>query len=320
MKLTDIILIFLWNFLFTIFATHWLISFLKARSIGQKIREEGPRSHLSKQGNPTMGGIVFVAALITTILIFRNIFFEYITLWLVIVAGAITGFMDDWIKVLKHRSLGLRAREKLALQFLFSILLGWWCYSCGYTFTYLPWGGSLELGWTKIILVSLCWVGSLNAVNFTDGLDGLASSTTTVVAIILAGFLYILNPMDNLIGFLFAVVGINLGFLWFNGYPASIFMGDIGSFFLGAALATVVVVRGLELWFIWLGLPFVLEVISVIIQVISFKMTGKRVFRMTPIHHHFEQMGFPEVKIARGFTILTIIIGGVGLYLFLLLK
>ncbi|MCP5467945.1 MAG: phospho-N-acetylmuramoyl-pentapeptide-transferase [Deltaproteobacteria bacterium] len=300
------------------------IHYLKNRSIGQFIRGEGPESHSKKQGTPTMGGLLIIFCVLISILLWGNLTNAY--LWIVVFVllayGAI-GFYDDFQKLIKKQNLGLQARVKFPLQVLV-------CMAVGFVLIhYLDFNTKLifpffknftpDLGWYYLIMIFFVIVGSSNAVNLTDGLDGLvavpnimAFSTYGLLSYII-GHRVIANYLDvafvpgtgELLVLCGAVVGAIIGFLWFNSYPAEIFMGDTGSLSLGAALGTVAILAKSELLLILIGGIFVLETLSVMTQVISFKLTGKRIFRMAPLHHHFELKGWAEPKVIVRFWIIS---------------
>ncbi len=306
-----------------------MIAWLRRLKVGQQVRDDGPKTHLSKQGTPTMGGLLIIAALVSSVLLWSDLTNKYV--WVVLFAtlafGGI-GFWDDYLKVVKKRSTGLRAYQKFGLQVAASLAVGIFLYkfSGDHTATYLsvPFmkGFLLDLGWFYIPFVAVVLVGSSNAVNLTDGLDGLAiglvgiAATANAVIVYLGGnkiiadylkILYI-SGSGELVIFCGAMVGASLGFLWYNTHPAEVFMGDVGSLSLGGALGTLAVVTKHELILIVVGGIFVMETVSVAMQVASYKLTGKRIFRMAPIHHHFEQIGWPESKVIVRFWIIGIIL------------
>ncbi|MCM3878752.1 MAG: phospho-N-acetylmuramoyl-pentapeptide-transferase [Vicinamibacterales bacterium] len=307
----------------------WLIRKLREFQIGQVIRQEGPSSHAPKAGTPTMGGLlILTAALVPTLLWadLRNIY-----VWMAVVStaafGAI-GFADDYLKIVRRSHHGLLPRYKLACQFGVALIVGLILmvladhnlYSTRLIFPFfkrlIP-----DLGWWYVPVAIILLVGWSNAVNLTDGLDGLAISTFAISAAtftalayvtghrVLAQYLLLVHfePAAELTIFCGALVGASLGFLWYNSYPADIFMGDVGSLALGGALATVAILIKQEILLHIVGGVFVLEAASVIIQVGSFKLTGKRVFKMAPVHHHFELIGWSEPKVIARFIIVAII-------------
>jgi len=306
-----------------------MIAWLRRLKVGQQVRDDGPKTHLTKQGTPTMGGLLIIAALVTSVLLWSDLTNKYV--WVVLFAtlafGGI-GFWDDYLKVVKKRSTGLRAYQKFGLQIASSLAIGIFLYKFSgdheATFLSVPFMKSLllDLGWFYIPFVAVVIVGSSNAVNLTDGLDGLAiglvgiAATANAVIVYLGGnkiiadylkILYITGSGELAI-FCGAMLGASLGFLWYNTHPAEVFMGDVGSLSLGGALGTLAVVTKHELILIIVGGIFVIETVSVIMQVASYKLTGKRLFKMAPIHHHFEQIGWPESKVIVRFWIIGIIL------------
>jgi len=306
-----------------------LIRSLRQFQIGQEIREEGPASHQAKRGTPTMGGILILTAVVLTTLLWadlRNVF-VWIAVGSILLYGLI-GFADDYLKIARRRNLGLTASKKLLFQVLVALAVGivlLWLARRGAFTTRLafPFFKGLEpdLAWAYPLLVVLVLAGSANAVNLTDGLDGLAigavlvaGSAFTVLAYasghaIVADYLGIPNVKGagELTVFCAAIVGASLGFLWFNCHPAEIFMGDVGSMALGGALGTVALITKQEILLVLIGGLFVVEAASVIVQVAVFKTRGKRVFRMSPLHHHFELAGWSESKVVIRFWILAVI-------------
>jgi phospho-N-acetylmuramoyl-pentapeptide-transferase len=303
----------------------WAIRTLRRLSVGQSIREEGPQSHQGKAGTPTMGGVLILFALLVPTLLWARLDDAYV--WLAVGAtlafGAI-GFADDWLKVRRRANKGLSARAKFLLQCAVALLVGAALYQ-------LPVGRSLtfpffkelvlDLGPFYLLLVLVVLVGSSNAVNLTDGLDGLAIGATLVAAATYAIFTYIAGHrtvaeylqvayvpgVGEVAVFCSALVGASLGFLWFNSHPAEVFMGDVGSLAIGGAIGTVALLAKQEALLVVVGGLFVLEAVSVILQVLSFKLRGKRVFRMAPLHHHFELAGWKEPQIIVRFWILSIL-------------
>lgn len=284
----------------------FLIPVLRRLKFGQTVRAEGPKSHLKKQGTPTMGGVMFFFGLtLGTIFIVKDNLYTILLLVFTLGYGLI-GFIDDFIKIVKKRSLGLTARDKIIGQLILSTLLGW--VSVNYlgrgTDIIIPFSGTqIDLGYLYIPFVILVAIGTSNAVNLTDGLDGLATGVTLFVALgyVIIGFG---EQMFSVTIFGMALVGSCLGFLFFNVNPARVFMGDTGSLALGGALAALAVITKTELILPIMGGVYVIETLSVIIQVISFKLTGKRVFLMSPIHHHFELKGWSEQRVV--FTFWTV--------------
>jgi phospho-N-acetylmuramoyl-pentapeptide-transferase len=308
------------------------IRLLRVRNIGQQVRADGPQGHLVKQGTPTMGGVLILIVVTATFLIMGNPSRSSIlALGATLACGAL-GFIDDFAKVAHERSLGLRPRAKLAWQAAISILFGllavnWadvptWLQiplthtriEAGAFSTMVPLGSSgmvIIVPWFYLAFVAFMMIAMSNAVNLTDGLDGLAAGTVTIVALAFAGIGFRQNSLENaLLGA--AIAGACVGFLWYNSYPADIFMGDTGSLGLGAAIAALAVITKTELLLVLIGGIYVVETLSVILQVASFKLTGKRIFRMAPIHHHFEMVGWSETKVMVRFWIITGILAGLG--------
>ncbi len=303
--------------------------------IGQNIRDDGPESHFSKAGTPTMGGLLILIAVIVSTLCWADLSSKFI--WIVLLvttAFGIIGFVDDYIMLILKRSKGLSARAKYLSQSLIglavAIYLFYTAQTSGETQLIIPVFKNLifDLEWWMFIpLVYLVIVGTSNAVNLTDGLDGLAIMPTVMVGGALGVFAYFtgnkvfaeylsipyISGTGELVVFATSLVGAGLGFLWFNTYPAQVFMGDVGSLALGAALGTMAVLVRQELVLFIMGGVFVLETVSVIMQVASFKTTGKRIFKMAPIHHHFELKGWPEPKVIVRFWIVTVILVLIGL-------
>ncbi|NLW24831.1 MAG: phospho-N-acetylmuramoyl-pentapeptide-transferase [Clostridia bacterium] len=277
----------------------FLIPALRRLKFGQSVRDDGPKRHLKKQGTPTMGGVMFFFSLTLGTLIIVHDSLVIYTLLIFTLGYGLIGFIDDYIKIVKRRSLGLKARDKLAGQFILSTILAWTAinYLDRGTDLIIPLlGSSWDLGWAYIPFVILVAVGTTNAVNLTDGLDGLAAGITLFVAL---GYVLIGLNQDlySITIFSTALVGSCLGFLFFNIHPAKVFMGDTGSLALGGAIAALAVITKTELLLVILGGIYVIEALSVIIQVISFKLTGQRVFLMSPIHHHFELKGWSEQRV-----------------------
>jgi phospho-N-acetylmuramoyl-pentapeptide-transferase len=307
----------------------WIIRRLRLLKFGQQVRDDGPQTHLTKQGTPTMGGLLIIAAITLSVLLWSDLTNKYV--WVVLFAtlafGGI-GFWDDYLKVVKKRSTGLRAIEKFGLQIAASLVIGVFLYF----FSGDPEAARLsvpfmkqmiiDLGWFSIPFAAVVIVGSSNAVNLTDGLDGLAAGLVGIAATanavivyvsgnrILADYLKIpyIPGSGELVIFCGALLGASLGFLWYNAHPAEVFMGDVGSLSLGGALGTLAVVTKHELILVVTGGIFVAEAVSVMLQVASYKLTGKRIFKMAPIHHHFEEIGWPESKVIIRFWIVGIIL------------
>jgi len=301
-----------------------IIEFLRRLKIGQSVREDGPQTHLKKTGTPTMGGIFIILSVVIAMLFWGDL--SNIAVWITMgafLAFGIIGFADDYLKVVRHNSAGLPAWAKLAGQFAVAItvvLLIYFTGSDNVTALYIPFFKDpvLDLGFWWIPFAVLLVVGESNAVNFSDGLDGLLAGLLILVFITLAILTYITGRVDystylgipyipgagELTVFCLAAAGACVGFLWFNAHPAEVFMGDVGSLSLGGVIAVVSLILKKEILILVIGGVFVLEIASVIIQVLSFKLRKKRVFKMAPLHHHYELMGWSETKTVIRFWIL----------------
>lgn len=312
----------------TIISIVWgkvFINFMKKKQFGQIIRDDGPESHFKKRGTPTMGGVFLLGSLFVTMLLCGNFFSVPLLITLgVTLSYFLLGLRDDYLKVLKKDTKGVSAKGKLAWQFLTAAAAMWIMveYKIIDTNLYIPFikNPVVDLGYFYILFGALVIVGSSNAVNLTDGLDGLAigpimiSAATLGLITYVAGhkefsnYLYIpyIENLGELTVLTSAVIGAGIGFLWYNSYPAQIFMGDVGSLSLGGTLGTIAVLARSEFLFVIIGGIFVVEALSVIIQVASFKTRGVRVFKMAPIHHHFEKVGWPETKVTIRFWIISI--------------
>ena len=304
----------------------WMIRKLAELQVGQYIRDDGPQTHLGKAGTPTMGGALIIVSITVSILLWSDLtnYFVWIVLFVILGNGAI-GFIDDYLMQVKKQSKGLTVRKKLALQVIVALITGFLVYiipdfSTQVTVPFFK-NISPDFGWGYIIFAAFIIVGASNAVNLTDGLDGLAigpviiAASTYMIFAYVAGHVKIANYLQikNVVGsgelaiFCGALAGSGLGFLWFNAYPAQVFMGDVGSLSLGAALGAIAVITKQEILLALVGGLFVIEALSVIFQVGFFKMTkGKRIFRMAPLHHHFELKGWPEPKVIVRFWIIAI--------------
>ncbi|AIY81100.1 phospho-N-acetylmuramoyl-pentapeptide-transferase [Clostridium botulinum] len=303
----------LMGFAFSMVLGPIFIPMLHKLKFGQNIRSDGPKSHLKKSGTPTMGGLIFfISVSVTMLIIGYKPTDEGMIILYSLIAFGIIGFLDDILKIIHKDNLGLRAYQKMILLLLFSIALAYYGYTNIGTDIIIPFMNSkLNLGIFYIPLVVVYYAATTNAVNLTDGIDGLASSVTVIVLTFFAivGF----KTGHYQVGvFSIALAGALLGFLKFNAFPAKIFMGDTGSLALGGAIATIALILKMPLFIIIVGGIYVIETLSVIIQVTSFKTTGKRVFKMAPIHHHFEQCGWSEVKLVTVFSIITLILCIIG--------
>lgn len=283
------------------------IPFLKRLKFGQFVRDDGPQSHLKKSGTPTMGGLIILCSVVITSLIYVGDNPEVLPVLFVTLGFGLIGFLDDYIKVVMKRSMGLRAWQKMALQIVVTGIFVYYLLEVlGYgTDTIIPFYGSVTMPtWMFVVFVFLCMVGTVNGTNFTDGLDGLASSVTVCVATFFA--VVAISLQNGVEPIAAAVVGALLGFLVYNVYPASVFMGDTGSLALGGFVASVAFVLRMPLFILIVGLIYFIEVLSVMLQVSYFKLThGKRIFKMAPIHHHFELCGWSETRVVAVFSIVT---------------
>jgi len=310
-----------------------LIRYLQQMQIGQTVRDDGPESHLSKSGTPTMGGILILAAIVFSVLLWADLSNTYVWVVLfVVVSFGLIGFVDDYRKVIRKDSNGLIAKWKYFWQTVAGLTTAIFLYQISHpeqTFLLIPFIKDVmpQLGLFYIVMTYFVIVGTSNAVNLTDGLDGLAIVPTIMVAGAFALFAYVTGHVNfsnylnipyiaqtsELVVVCTAIVGAGLGFLWFNTYPAQLFMGDVGSLALGAALGVIAVLVRQELVLFIMGGVFVMETLSVILQVGSYKMRGQRIFRMAPIHHHYELKGWPEPRVIVRFWIISIILVLIGL-------
>ena len=306
----------------------WVIRKLRDLKAGQMIREEGPQAHQRKAGTPTMGGVLIIVAIVLPTALWADVSEPWVqiviaaTLWM----GGL-GFLDDYLKVIKRRSKGLIAVQKIVGQALFGVLLGVWLYLQPLhgdytTMTSVPFLKErfVDFGWLYIPFIIFVVIAATNAVNLTDGLDGLAIGLAGIAAAAFAAFAYVIGRADwsqylqilylpgsgELTVYCAALLGAALGFLWFNAHPAQVFMGDTGSLALGGAFGTLAILLKIEFVLVIVGGVFVIETLSVIIQVVSFKLRGKRVFKMSPLHHHFELSGWAEEQIVMRFYILGV--------------
>lgn len=305
------------SFLISVVFCPILIPFLRKLKFGQTEREEGPQSHLKKNGTPTMGGLVILASILLTSLIYIGKFTEILPVLFMTLGFGLIGFLDDYIKVVKKRSLGLTPLQKMALQFIVTGVFIYYYFKIAGLDTsikipFVSGDGFVMPTWLFIIFVFIVVLGTVNGVNFTDGLDGLASGVTVIVATFFTIAALSLNPsMTPITG---AVVGSLLGFLLFNTYPARVFMGDTGSLALGGFVSSIALMLHMPLFIVIIGLIYLVEVLSVILQVGCFKLThGKRIFKMAPIHHHFELCGYSETQVVAAFSIVTALLCLVGI-------
>ena len=305
------------SFLISVVFCPILIPFLRKLKFGQTEREEGPQSHLKKNGTPTMGGLVILASILLTSLIYIGKFTEILPVLFMTLGFGLIGFLDDYIKVVKKRSLGLTPLQKMALQFIVTGVFIYYYFKIAGLDTsikipFVSGDGFVMPTWLFIIFVFIVVLGTVNGVNFTDGLDGLASGVTVIVATFFTIAALSLNPSRT--PFTGAVVGSLLGFLLFNTYPARVFMGDTGSLALGGFVSSIALMLHMPLFIVIIGLIYLVEVLSVILQVGYFKLThGKRIFKMAPIHHHFELCGYSETQVVAAFSIVTALLCLVGI-------
>ncbi|MBW1696000.1 MAG: phospho-N-acetylmuramoyl-pentapeptide-transferase [Deltaproteobacteria bacterium] len=315
-------------FLICVLLGPWVIRKLTALQIGQYVRDDGPRSHLQKAGTPTMGGALILFAVVVSTVLWTILTNAYVWIALFVTVGyGFIGFIDDYLMQIKKRSKGLTVRKKLLMQFAFAIVTGLLVFVRPDFDTHvtIPFFKKIspDLGWGYVLFAALVIVGTSNAVNLTDGLDGLAIGPAIIVAATYMVFAYVAGHVKiadylqinyvagsgEIAVFCGAIAGAGFGFLWFNTYPAQVFMGDIGSLSLGGALGTVAVITKQEILLLVVGGLFVVEALSVIFQVGFFKMTnGRRIFRMAPLHHHFELKGWAEPKVIVRFWIISIIL------------
>ncbi len=312
----------------------WFIRKMVQKQIGQAVRNDGPKSHLSKSGTPTMGGALLLFAISISVLLWADLnnSFVWAVLFITVTYGLV-GWVDDYRKVIEKNSRGLPARWKYFWQSVAGVGVAVFLYSTAQspveTQLYVPFfkNVTVDLGWGYLLLVYFVVVGASNAVNLTDGLDGLAIMPTVMVGSALGIIAYLVGNAKfaeylhipyvagtgELVVFCGALAGAGLGFLWFNTYPAQVFMGDVGALALGGALGVVAVIVRHEIVFFIMSGIFVMETVSVILQVASFKLTGRRIFRMAPLHHHFELKGWPEPRVIVRFWIITVMLVLVGL-------
>lgn len=316
----------------TMALTPFWIRFLKSSHIGQQVRADGPESHLVKQGTPTMGGVIMLIAVVATALFVGMPTPETFVLLGATVLTGLLGLVDDGSKVVKERSLGLTPKMKLVGQFAIAtvftlVAVNWlgiaptveipfiYTFDMGILTTVIPVGDGIAIPWIYLLFTNVLLVGMCNAVNLTDGLDGLAAGTVMIVMIVMAAIAYRSDLLEPAI-FAAALAGACIGFLWFNSFPADIFMGDTGSLALGMALGCLAVLTKSEFVSIIIGGLFVAEALSVMIQVLYYKKTKKRIFLMAPLHHHFEKKGWSETKVVVRFWIVSGVLAACGFSLY----
>ena len=308
-------------FFLTVLMLPRLIKYLHVLKFGQAIREEGPQSHMHKKGTPTMGGISFIVSIVISLVVAmfldsKNIQYYFLFIYTTI-SFSVIGYIDDMLIVVKKKNDGLAPRKKLMLQILFSIIfyiLVTYIYK-DINYIHIPgFDYKLNISYLYLIFLVFWQTGFSNAVNLTDGLDGLATSVTIITTSTFALLAYKENNFPVLV-FCLTIVGALLGFLKFNRNPAKIFMGDTGSLALGGILAAISVILHKEIAFLFIGLVYILETLSVIIQVAYFKKTGKRIFKMSPLHHHFELSGYGEVKTVYIFVAIAVVSSAIGYFI-----
>jgi phospho-N-acetylmuramoyl-pentapeptide-transferase len=301
--------------LICVFLSPKFISYLRRREFGQFIREEGPEGHHEKAGTPTMGGIIIMLAIAIPFLILSDYDWRAVGVFGTAVACALLGFADDYTKIVRRRSLGLRARTKLGVTIAISLAL-WWIatHKAGVpdTLRLRSIDATVDLGPFYPVLIYLVLAGTTSAVNLTDGLDGLAGGCAAIVTLAYIGITFITRGEHDLALLAGCCVGACVGFLWFNAFPATVFMGDTGSLGLGGAVGGLAIMTKTEELLVLLGGIFVVEALSVLIQVFSFQAFRKRVFLMAPIHHHFEILGWSETKIILRFWIVAAVCAAIG--------
>jgi len=303
------------------------IRWLRSNEFGQNIREEGPERHRSKAGTPTMGGLLIWFAVVVAYLIYSRFSVASMTVLIATLGNAAIGFIDDWMKIVRKRSLGLTARYKLLLQLLLALFIGFIVlrFSGLDTRIDVPFTDQrFDVGTVGFYVIVFLWLaGFSNAVNLTDGLDGLAAGASAIVLVALAGVAFIIgrNANDPGISDLMVIAGCVggacLGFLWYNSFPADVFMGDTGSLGLGGILGALAVLTHNELLLAVIGALYAVEVLSSVIQVYYIRKLKRRLFKMAPIHHHFELLGYPEAHVAAGFWIASFICGALGILVFI---
>lgn len=317
----------------------YVIKMLSDKQMAQAIRETGPKEHMAKKGTPTMGGIIIIVTILLSVLLWADLSNNFVLMFLALSLGyGAIGFYDDYLKIKHSSSAGISALGKISLQVALALVTSYVLYtnamSASETSVFAPFlvQYSYNLGWLYMLFSAFVIVASSNAVNLTDGLDGLVSWQVIIVSFGLGAIIYGFYSGSVMISFpgsyiyslgeavvlCSAIVGSAVAFLWYNSYPAEVFMGDVGSLALGAMLGFVAVISHQEFLFMFMGFIFVLETVSVILQVLSFKLRGTRIFKMAPLHHHFELLGWPETKVVARFSIITILLVLSGLALTIL--
>jgi phospho-N-acetylmuramoyl-pentapeptide-transferase len=324
-QFTTLLFTALTSFIIALIIGPSVIKILHQLKFGQSIRDDGPKTHLKKAGTPTMGGILILISLLGGLMVARQFTPEVLWVLFLTLGAGLIGFIDDMIIIITKKSLGLKARQKLFAQIAVAAIVVFFFLRGNYPTAQLIPFTDLTLTFSGFALAKGLFfgfavffiVGYSNAVNLTDGLDGLAGGTTAIAALAF-GILALLQGRTDLAIFAVALTGACIGFVWFNGPPAQVFMGDTGSLALGAALAGIALFSQTILFLLIIGGVFVAETLSVIIQVASFKTTGKRVFRMSPLHHHFELGGMLEPQIMLRFWVAGIVLSGLGIFSYLI--
>ncbi|MBQ7481282.1 MAG: phospho-N-acetylmuramoyl-pentapeptide-transferase [Lachnospiraceae bacterium] len=293
----------------------FVIPYLHKLKVGQTVRDDGPESHLKKNGTPTMGGIMIIAGMLLTSLLYVRDYPDVIPVLMMTVGFGLVGFIDDYVKVVLKRAMGLRAWEKLSLQFVVTAIFAYYMVKvAGVSMELIiPFtdGNTVDIGWAAIPLLFLATLGTVNGSNFTDGLDGLASSVTAVIAAYF-GLIAIIEG-SGVAPVALALIGALMAFLLYNVHPASVFMGDTGSLALGGFVVAAAYMLRMPIFILIVAFIYFVEVLSVMIQIGYFKISGgKRVFKMAPIHHHFELCGWSETKVVAVFTIITVLLSVIG--------
>ncbi|WP_025692141.1 phospho-N-acetylmuramoyl-pentapeptide-transferase [Paenibacillus zanthoxyli] len=305
------------SFILAVIAAPLLIPLLRRMKFGQQVRDDGPQSHLKKAGTPTMGGVIIILAFTLSYLKFSVVNTDFYVLLVATLGYGLIGFLDDYIKIVFKRSLGLTPRQKLLGQLVVGAAMCGLLISAGHSTAISIPGTAVSFDWTGWFyypFIVIMMMAITNAVNFTDGVDGLLSGTA---AIALAAYAVVAMQATSIAAGVCAaaMIGAVLGFLVFNAHPAKVFMGDTGSLGIGGAIGAIAIVTKSELLFVVIGGVFVIEMLSVVLQVASFKTRGKRIFRMSPIHHHFELGGWSEWRVVITFWAVSIVLAGLGLYM-----
>ncbi|MFP4975663.1 phospho-N-acetylmuramoyl-pentapeptide-transferase [Paenibacillus sp. CN-4] len=305
------------SFILAVIAAPLFIPLLRRMKFGQQVRDDGPQSHLKKAGTPTMGGIIIIVAFTLAFLKFSVVNTDFYVLLVAALGYGLIGFLDDYIKIVFKRSLGLTPRQKLLGQLVVGAAMCALLISAGHSTAIAVPGTDISFDWTGWFyypFIVVMMMAITNAVNFTDGVDGLLSGTS---AIALAAYAVVAMQATSIAAGVCAaaMIGAVLGFLVFNAHPAKVFMGDTGSLGIGGAIGAIAIVTKSELLFLVIGGVFVVEMLSVVIQVTSFKTRGKRIFKMSPIHHHFELSGWSEWRVVTTFWAVGLVLAGLGLYI-----